>query len=172
MFPDAFLPNLAIFVVAQVTAWVYLRTGLIATGVSIVVASWLAADVALVAAGSMVQEAWLAAKSLFERGTRAMVVNARFLKPLDTETLLSVAKSVGRIVTVEENVRTGGFGQQVRDVLCSNGHSSVKHEIIALGDGFVEHGAQPIIRAENGLCADNIANVAAALVAAGASRLA
>ncbi len=49
MFPDAFLPNLAIFVVAQVTAWVYLRTGLVATGVSIVVASWLAADVALVA---------------------------------------------------------------------------------------------------------------------------
>lgn len=49
MFADAFLPNLAIFVVAQVVAWIYLRTGLVRTGIATIVATWLAADSALVA---------------------------------------------------------------------------------------------------------------------------
>lgn len=49
MFADAFLPNLAVFLAAQLTAWVYLRTGLVGTGVATIVATWLAADVALVA---------------------------------------------------------------------------------------------------------------------------
>lgn len=49
MFPDAFLPNLAIFLVAQAVAWTYLRTGLVPRGISVIVGTWIAADTALVA---------------------------------------------------------------------------------------------------------------------------
>jgi 1-deoxy-D-xylulose-5-phosphate synthase len=114
------------------------------------------AKVALVALGSMVSVAWEAAQMLGERGIPATVVNARFIRPLDVETLTQVALETGFMVTLEENVRTGGFGQQVRDALSQTTASHVPLEIVALPDAFVEHGTQPIIRAEAGLSTDAV----------------
>ncbi|MCW5940439.1 MAG: 1-deoxy-D-xylulose-5-phosphate synthase [Fimbriimonadaceae bacterium] len=121
--------------------------------------------IAIIALGSMVSEAWRAAQSLAEEGVRASVVNARWAKPLDAETLARVAEECGSLVTVEENVRIGGFGQQVRDALAERGLGKVPIEIVALPDEFVEHGAQPIIREECGLSADALVRVCRRLTA-------
>jgi 1-deoxy-D-xylulose-5-phosphate synthase len=91
---------------------------------------------------------------LNESGLRTTVVNARFMKPLDGETLRRVALLAGRVLTVEENVPSGGFGEAVRTLLADTG---IPVQVISLPDAFVEHGAQPIIRAEVGLDAESIA---------------
>jgi len=111
--------------------------------------------VVIAAIGSMVSVAWEAAKKLEAQGIRPCVINARFIKPLDAETIVDRATKAGRIVTIEENVQRGGFGEAVRDALHDAGvATSVEHQIVALPDAFVEHGTQPIIRAEAGLSAD------------------
>lgn len=117
-------------------------------------------DVALVAVGSMVSVAYEAAARLAESGIEATVVNARFVAPLDTETILEVARKCGRVVTLEENVRAGGFGQLVADLV----PRSIPVMIISLPDAFVEHGAQPLIRAEVGLDAESVRSRVEALV--------
>ncbi|MBL8064634.1 MAG: 1-deoxy-D-xylulose-5-phosphate synthase [Chthonomonadaceae bacterium] len=117
--------------------------------------------VAIVAIGSMVVDAWRAAEALLAQGVVATVVNARFIKPLDIETIASVATECGAVVTVEENVRSGGFGQQVRDALAGMGLDHVPVEIVSLPDAFVEHGAQPLIRPEAGLSPEAICSAVA-----------
>jgi 1-deoxy-D-xylulose-5-phosphate synthase len=122
-------------------------------------------DIALVAIGSMVSVAYEAAGLLSERGIEATVINARFVKPLDGETILNAVRQCGHLVTVEENVRQGGFGQAVRDVLHDAGLGGIPHELMALPDSFVEQGPQPVIRAECGL--DALSVFKAALKALG-----
>ncbi len=112
-------------------------------------------DVTLVAVGSMVGEAFEAARQLAELGVDASVINARFVKPIDFDTIEADVRRTGRLVTIEENVRTGGFGQQVRDGLEERG-VDVPTKIVALPDAFVEHGSQPLIRRDCGLDAAGI----------------
>ncbi|HMS56334.1 MAG TPA: 1-deoxy-D-xylulose-5-phosphate synthase [Fimbriimonadaceae bacterium] len=112
-------------------------------------------DLTLCAVGSMVPVAWEAAGKLRERGIECTVINARFIKPIDLETIGHYADKTGRLITLEENVRTGGFGQQVVDQLLSAGHTA-KLDVIALPDAFIEHGAQPLIRADAGLSVENV----------------
>ena len=119
-----------------------------------------APEILLCAVGSMVSTAWEASAELAKRGLRGTVVNARFIKPLDADTICDLASRAGRVVTVEENVQRGGFGEAVRDALAAQGFGHLPIEIIALPDKFVEHGAQPIIRAEVGLDAPSIATAA------------
>jgi len=113
------------------------------------------ARVSLVAIGSMVSVAWEAAQKLDEMGVRANVVNARFAKPLDTELLKEEAELTGLVITLEENVRIGGFGEQVRDALASAAPQAVV-DIVAIDDEFIEHGAQPLIRADAGLSVEAV----------------
>ncbi len=113
-------------------------------------------DVTLCAVGSMVSVAWEAASMLREKGVNATVLNARFLKPLDAGGIAAHAARTRGLITIEESVRTGGFGQQVRDSLHEGGLGGLPHTILALPDAFVEHGTQTILRAEAGLSADAI----------------
>ncbi len=116
-------------------------------------------DVTIVAVGSMVGEAWQAAHLLEEQGIDAGVINARWLKPIDIDAIAAAALVTGNVLVVEENVRIGGFGQQVRDALaerCSNARVTIH----ALPDAFVEHGSQPLIRRDWGLDAQGIVGVA------------
>jgi 1-deoxy-D-xylulose-5-phosphate synthase len=96
-------------------------------------------DVALVAAGSMVYPALKAAEQLGREGIEAMVVNARFIKPLD-EAMVRQAARAGRIVTLEEGQIAGGFGSAVSEALDAAGLSAVPQLRIGLPDAFVEHG--------------------------------
>ena len=121
-------------------------------------------DMLIVAIGSMVSVAWEASGKLAEQGIRATVVNARFIKPLDADTICSLAREAKHVVTIEENVKRGGFGEAVRDALQEQRVEDVKLEILSLPNHFVEHGAQPIIRSESGLSADAIVDAALKMV--------
>ena len=79
-------------------------------------------DVGLLALGTMVLAAERAADLLLAEGIRATVVNARFVKPLDERLILDVARTCPAIVTVEENVRAGGFGSAVLEFLTDQGN--------------------------------------------------
>ena len=121
-------------------------------------------ELAIIALGTMVGPAWAAAKLLLEAGVVATVVNARFVKPLNEETIVEVCREAGAVLTVEENVAWGGFGERVREALGRNGEGALPMTVLALPDAFVEHGAQPLIRRDVGLDAEGIKSAALALL--------
>lgn len=112
-------------------------------------------DIALVAVGSMVKTAKEVRERLKEAGYSCTLVNARFVKPLDQELLLSLPAKHRLIVTMEENVASGGFGEHVVQLL---NQSDSRHRIlnIALPDEYVEHGNVDILRKETGIDADSV----------------
>ncbi len=95
-------------------------------------------DVLLLAYGTMVNPALQVADLLSEHGVRATVVNARFVKPLDTDTIIPLAKEIGQVVTMEEGCLLGGFGSAVLEALMEN---QVMVPVTRLGvpDQLVEH---------------------------------
>jgi len=113
-------------------------------------------DVAIISIGNMVYPAMEAAKRLAGDGISATVVNARFVKPLDGELILRVAKKTGRVVTVEEHALMGGFGSAVLESLDAAGMTGVKSLRIGLPDAYIEHGTQALLRKKYGLDADGI----------------
>lgn len=114
-------------------------------------------DVAILAIGAMVAPALKAAQELASSGIEATVVNARFAKPLDSELIVDLASRIKRMVTVEENALSGGFGSGVVDLLQKSNMSDIQVKSIGLPDEFVEQGAQTILRAKYGLDAKGIA---------------
>lgn len=95
-------------------------------------------DLLLVGYGTMVAPAMQAAEILSEHGIEATVVNARFVKPLDTELIVPLAQKIGRVVTIEEGCLMGGFGSAVLEAL---GDAGVAVPVTRLGvpDILVEH---------------------------------
>ena len=114
-------------------------------------------DVALLALGSLVAPALAAADLLAADGISATVVNARFVAPLDERTVLGLARSVGRLVTIEENVPMGGFGSAVHECLDKNGLSATPMLRIALPETFVAHGKRDELLQKVGLDGPGIA---------------
>jgi 1-deoxy-D-xylulose-5-phosphate synthase len=114
-------------------------------------------DVAILAIGNMVTPALEAAAELAKQGIEATVVNARFAKPLDSELIIDIASHIKRLVTIEENAISGGFGNGVVELLQQSGISDIKVKSIGIPDEFVEQGSQAILRAKYGLDAEGIA---------------
>ena len=108
-------------------------------------------DVVMLAIGTMVAPALEAAQELAAGGIEATVVNARFAKPLDSELIVDLAGRIKRMVTVEENTLSGGFGSSVIDLLQKSGMSDIPVKSIGLPDEFVEQGPQAILRSKYGL---------------------
>jgi len=99
--------------------------------------------IALLAVGSMVPEAVAVAAQLEKEGKNPTVVNMRFVKPMDTALLQELAADHDLFVTMEENVRKGGFGEQVLDVMQSMHTEKPVHvEIIAVPDVYIHHAGQ------------------------------
>jgi 1-deoxy-D-xylulose-5-phosphate synthase len=113
-------------------------------------------DVLMVAYGSMVHTAMQAAEMLSEHGVEATVVNARFVKPLDTELIVPLAKRIGRVVTLEEGCIMGGFGSAVTEVLMDH-DVAVPVKRIGVPDQLVEHAKPDEAKAELGLTGSQIA---------------
>jgi 1-deoxy-D-xylulose-5-phosphate synthase len=113
-------------------------------------------DLLILAVGASVYPALKAAGDLEKRGFSATVVNARFIKPLDENLILTLAASHGRVLTVEENVVAGGFGSAVLELLADQGLFGVAVKRLGIPDTFVEHGSQDILRQKFGLDADGI----------------
>ncbi|MBD3367704.1 MAG: 1-deoxy-D-xylulose-5-phosphate synthase [Candidatus Eisenbacteria bacterium] len=114
-------------------------------------------DATILAIGSMVHVAEEAAFRLQHQGIDAGVVNARFAKPLDEDLILECAARTGRIVTVEENVLSGGFGAAVLELLATRGERNAVVECVALPDEFVPHGSRARLLSECGLSEETIA---------------
>ena len=111
--------------------------------------------IAIIFVGSMAKLAKDVRKELKEIGYHCSLINARFIKPLDTSMLEMLGKSHQLIVTIEENVLTGGFGQQVTDYLEK---AKIKASIRCIGiwDEYVEHGCVELLRKEVGLDKETI----------------
>lgn len=107
-------------------------------------------DIALVALGSMVKTAKAVRERLREMGYACTLVNARFAKPLDRELLRKLAATHKLLVTMEENVLNGGFGERVTEYLYAC-HTKGTTLNIALPDAYVEHGNVEILRRELGI---------------------
>ena len=121
-------------------------------------------DIAILALGAMVLPAERAADLLAAEGIAASVVNARFIKPLDERLVLDLAGRCGAIVTVEENVRAGGFGSAVLELL--NRHDrAVPTRLLAVPDRIFEHASQGRLRELAGLSAAHIAQAGRELAA-------
>lgn len=83
------------------------------------------------------------------------VVNARFAKPLDCRLVAELAKKTGRILTVEENAVSGGFGSAVAELLAGEGIPA-RLECLGIPDRFIGHGTQEQLRADLDLDVDGI----------------
>jgi 1-deoxy-D-xylulose-5-phosphate synthase len=129
-------------------------------------------DVLLLAIGRSVCEALAAYSELSEMGISATVVNCRFVKPLDVELIGALVKRIPRIITVEENVRQGGFGSAVLEALNEAGISGFQLERIGIPDTFVEHGSQDLLRSKYAIDAAAIVESAKRLVNFSADQLA
>ncbi len=112
-------------------------------------------DIALFALGSMVRTAEEVRKILKEKGYPVSLVNARFAKPIDTEALDELCRTHSLIVTLEENVASGGFGEKVMDYVFDN-KLNCDVLIIALPDDYVEHGNVDILKQEVGIDTESI----------------
>lgn len=113
-------------------------------------------DVGIVAIGSTVYPALIAAQELEKEGIKAAVINARFVKPLDADLIIEMAGKTGKIITVEENVLQGGFGSAVLEMLEERGISGIKIKRLGIPDKFVEHGNQDALRKRYGIDKDGI----------------
>jgi 1-deoxy-D-xylulose-5-phosphate synthase len=112
---------------------------------------------AIIATGSMVEQAQEALSLLRKNGLQPIFVNARFVKPLDVKMLKELARKVKTIITVEENTCHGGFGSSVFQYY-SDQESNVMVHCIGLPDSFVEHGARSILLKITKLNAEGIAS--------------
>ncbi|MCL2253067.1 MAG: 1-deoxy-D-xylulose-5-phosphate synthase [Lachnospiraceae bacterium] len=107
-------------------------------------------EICLIAVGSMVKEAEIIRKVLKEAGYYCSLINARFIKPIDEELILRAAKVHKLIVTMEENVASGGFGEKVLRLLTESG-SAAKVLSVAVPDEYVEHGNVDVLKKEIGI---------------------
>ena len=111
--------------------------------------------IALMAVGSMVQTAVQVREKLLDKGINATVVNARFVCPLDTECLDRLSRDHHWIVTMEENVLKGGFGEACGDYLLAK-HEDVRLIHVGVPDVYVEHGGVDQLKKTLHMDADSI----------------
>lgn len=97
-------------------------------------------DVLVIAVGNRVYPALEAAQTLADSGISTAVINARFVKPLDTATILPLAEQIGKVITIEDGVIMGGFGSAVLEALAAAGIKDVQVTNLGIPDEFVEHG--------------------------------
>jgi len=112
-------------------------------------------EIALFAVGSMVKDAEAVRDALKNMGYSVSLVNARFVKPIDEEAILEACKTHSLIVTMEENVASGGYGEKV--LSCMKAHGLENEFLpICIPDAYVEHGNVNILKAELGMDTDGI----------------
>jgi 1-deoxy-D-xylulose-5-phosphate synthase len=121
-------------------------------------------DILLLPIGNRVYPALEAAQGLEKVGIDAAVINPRFIKPLDSDLIIEWAEKTGRVVTIEDNARMGGFGSAVLELLASSNLSHVRVHVLGYGDRFREHGPQEILWRKGQIDAPAIINAAMELM--------
>lgn len=118
-------------------------------------------ETAILAVGSMVKTGeWLHSK-LNEMGKKCSLYNARFVKPIDEKQINEIAKTHSKIVTLEENVACGGYGEKVRAYLSQTDFFADKMNSfmsVTLPDAYIEHGNVDLLKKEVGIDEESILN--------------
>ncbi|MDY7024578.1 MAG: transketolase C-terminal domain-containing protein, partial [Cyanobacteriota bacterium] len=112
-------------------------------------------DLLLLGYGSMVYSAMQVAEILSEHGIESTVINARFVKPLDTELILPLAERIGKVVTLEEGCVMSGFGSAVAEALMDN-NVLVPLKRFGVPDKLVDHAKPDESKADLGLTSSQI----------------
>ncbi len=112
-------------------------------------------DIALLAVGSMVSTAEHIREKLHEKKYHCSLYNGRFIKPIDTDLIDRIAEKHTVLITLEENIQRGGFGEQVFNYAV-NHHPGLKVYSIHLPDAYVEHGSVTHLRSILGIDSDSI----------------
>jgi 1-deoxy-D-xylulose-5-phosphate synthase len=112
-------------------------------------------DIALFALGSMVRSAEEIRKELKDKGYPCSLVNARFAKPVDEDVIREMCETHSLIVTLEENVQSGGYGEKIRDYVFEH-KLDCDVLIIALPDDYIEHGNVELLKKEVGIDEETI----------------
>jgi 1-deoxy-D-xylulose-5-phosphate synthase len=113
-------------------------------------------DLAVIAVGATVYPALAAAEKMAGEKVSVEVINARFVKPIDSALILNTARSFKKIIIVEENVLQGGFGSAVLEMLAEKSVSNVKIKRLGIPDEFVEHATQAQLRHKYGIDEEGI----------------
>ena len=116
-------------------------------------------DGVLIACGTLLSACCQAAERLAEEGIEFGVINARFVKPLDTETILPAIQSAPVAITIEEGARMGGFGSAVLEAAADAGINTSHIRRLGIPDSYVEHGSRHELLADLGLDAAGIVRV-------------
>ena len=112
-------------------------------------------EIAILAVGNMVRTAVQVTENLRKKGYEPTLVNMRFVKPLDTELLDIIKEDHSLIVTMEENVKYGGFGEQVMTYYGSRMHGPAVR-IVAIEDRFVPHGSVEDLMRQQQMDSDSV----------------
>ncbi len=120
-------------------------------------------EIALFAVGSMVKTAETVREALKKKGYGVSLINARFVKPIDEEAVTEACRFHALIVTMEENVASGGYGEKVLDFM---NRSGLKNHFlnISIPDAYVEHGNVELLKQEIGIDAESITRRICALL--------
>ena len=111
----------------------------------------------MLAIGNMVKKALDVRDILLKENINPTIVNARFLKPMDEELLSELLKTHSKVVTIEDNIVSGGFGSRINKFIIDNNYN-VKIENIGIPDKFVEHGSVDELFATIGMSDEQIAD--------------
>ena len=120
-------------------------------------------DGTFLAFGSLMPTCIEAARQLRSQGLDVGVVNARFAKPIDTDTVLRAIQETGFLITVEENTLCGGFGSAVLETVSAAGYPTDNIRCLSIPDRFVEHGDRGDLLADLGLDVAGLATTAHAM---------
>lgn len=113
-------------------------------------------ELTLIGIGKMTGRTMGVAKLL--EGKSVEVINARFIKPLDEETILKSIEKTKHVITIEDNLKKGGLGSAVLELINKNNIENVKVQIFGYDDTFVEHGSVDELEEKYGLSARKIAD--------------
>ena len=111
-------------------------------------------DVALIGTGTVLSKAVAAARLLEESGISVRLIDIHTIKPLDRDLILSAAREIGRIVTVEEHFIAGGLGSAIAEI-CSQEYPA-RMKMIGIGDHYASNGPYEELLGKYGLQPDQI----------------
>lgn len=113
-------------------------------------------DVTIAAVGSMVKSAVEIGEKLNESGASAEIINARFIKPIDRKMIANSILKTKKLVTIEDNIVTGGMGNSVLQFISDEGIEGIRTKVFGFPDKFIEHGSRDSLIKKYGLDTDSL----------------
>ncbi len=111
-------------------------------------------DISIIAIGKMVERAKEVADLNSDKSIE--IINARFLKPLDEETILNSIKKTKNVITIEDNILKGGLGSSILELINKKELENIKVKTFGYDDAFIEHGSTNELEEKYGLSAEKI----------------